>query len=130
MVRPKRQRKMDVNYNDNDAAKRLDELSDYKEFVKHVPKKLRNAIMKGKSAKELYEEFSSEAAARAILIAMTEKDPTKALAAIKEVQDRALGKAVEKKETTHRFDELPEEEVDSILNSKLEALKRKQSAGH
>lgn len=109
---------------EEDMVDALDELSRYQDFLKMVPKKLQEALLRGASAKEIYEQFSQDAAARAVLIAMTEKDSSKALAAIKEVQDRALGKAVEKKETTHKFDALPDEELDAILTSEVESLDR------
>lgn len=115
------------NHKDKEMVESLDQLADFREFVQHVPKKLRNALLKGASAKDIYEQFSQDAAARAVLIAMTEKDASKALAAIKNIEDRVHGKPTEKRETTHRFDELPDEELDAILQSEMQDVSSEKS---
>jgi hypothetical protein len=107
----------------------LDQLAEFKEFMALVPKSLRRAIIDGKSAKEIYEEFSTHAACRAVMIMMTEKDSGKALAAIKDIQDRVHGKATEHKEVKHRLDDMPPEELDAIVVSELEDIGLLEGAG-
>lgn len=110
------------NANDKKMAEALDQLSDYEDFMKQIPKEVRNALLEGASASDIYKQFSHIAAARAVVVAMTEKDSGKALQAAKEILDRSEGKAVERKENTHKFDKLSEEELDSMLASELEEL--------
>lgn len=98
----------------------LDQLSEYEAFTKDIPKELRQAILKGTSAKALYKKYANVAAVRAIQILMTEKDSSKALAAVKEVLDRAHGKATEHKEITHSLDQLPDKELDALLLGEME----------
>lgn len=95
----------------------IDQLNAFEEFRQDVLPRLRSVLAKGYSAEQIYKEFSDLAAARAITIAMTEQDSSKALAALKEVLDRAHGKATERKELKTTISSLSDEELDALLHS-------------
>ena len=110
------------NREEENMGKALDQLADFEEFTRLIPKQIRDALLRGAKASEIYKEFSHVAAARAVLIAMTEKDAGKALAAIKDIQDRADGKPTERKEIRHHMDLLSDEELDAALLSELDEI--------
>jgi hypothetical protein len=82
---------------------------------------LRTALSEGWDAERLYKHPKIELllAARAVTIGIREQDSAKALSAIKDIQDRTRGKAVERIENTHKLEKLPDEQLDSLLLSKL-----------
>ena len=100
----------------------LDDLSEFQRFQEKFLKIIRQDLDKGLSADAIYKKYEGFAAARAATIVMTEPDSGKALNAIKEIRDRASGKAKEVKEVEHKFSMLPEEELDAVLLSQLEEL--------
>lgn len=104
----------------------LDDLALLEEFSAEMLPRLRKALSDGLSPLEIYSEFKELAAARLVTIALTEKDNGKALVAIKDILDRHDGKAVERKLIAHKFDQLPEEQLDSILLSRLEELEEQE----
>lgn len=95
----------------------LDELSAFEEFKKEILPALREDLTSGMEAADLYKKYQAHAAARGITIALTSTNERNAINIIKDIQDRAGGKAVERKVTEHRFADLPEEELDSIVLS-------------
>lgn len=111
-----------VNPEEERMARIMTKLEGYEEWQKDVPALLKKAILEGKDASQLYEQFSSVAAVRVIQILMTEGDSGKALAAAKELLDRQYGRATEKKIVRHQFDDMPDDDLDAILISELEEL--------
>jgi hypothetical protein len=97
----------------------LDKLAAYEEFRANISPKLQRMLIEGASADEIIEETAGYAAARIATIAITETDSAKALAASKDLVDRARGKAVERKELSHKFDQLGDEALDALVISKL-----------
>lgn len=97
----------------------LDRLTEFEEFERSILPAIRSDIAAGLSADSIYKKYQSLAAARTVTIAATEVDAGKALTAIKDILDRAGGKATEKKEVTHRLANLPREELDAYLLTKL-----------
>ena len=77
---------------------------------------------KGVTPEEILEFGKAYAAARVVTIAMLEQDTSKALAASKDILDRTQGRATEKKQIEHKFESLEEEQLDSIINTKLKKL--------
>lgn len=97
----------------------LDKLAAYEEFRANLSPKLQRMILDGASAEDILEESAAYAAARIATIAATEQDSSKALAAAKDIIDRTKGKAVERKELSHKFDKLDDEALDALVISKL-----------
>jgi hypothetical protein len=97
----------------------LDKLAAFEEFEATVAPKLRQMLIDGATAEEVIDETAALAAARIATIAMTEMDSSKALAAAKDIIDRSKGKAVERRELSHKFDKLDDEALDALVISKL-----------
>lgn len=80
-------------------------------------------VLDGMPPEEMREKYASLIQARLIQEAITSGDPAKATAAAKDVLDRAFGKATEKSEVKHTFENLKDEELDAILQSELQDLR-------
>jgi hypothetical protein len=98
----------------------LDDLAAYETFQLDMPKELRRALIDKLPPDEIYKKFANVAAARIVQIIATEKDSGKALAAAREVLDRTFGKAIERKQVRHQFEELSDQELDAVLLSELD----------
>lgn len=111
-----------VRNNDEETSmiEALDELAAYETFQLDMPKELRKALVDKLPPDEVYKKFANFAAVRIMQIIATEKDSGKALAAAKEVLDRTYGKAIERKQVRHQFEELSDQELDAVLLSELE----------
>lgn len=105
------------NLQENRMVRTIDDLAAFDKFKEEILPALQKAVAKGVKAKDIMEQYSSHAAARTVTIALTEKDPGKALNAAKDILDRAQGKAVERKEVKHKLQELTDEQLDALLMS-------------
>lgn len=99
MIKPKKPR-FRRNVQEHKVVQALDDLAEFESFQTEILPTLRKAIKERWTPEKVYKEFSAHMAAKAVSIALVEKDPTKSLAAIKEVLDRSQGKATEKREIT------------------------------
>lgn len=106
----------------NDRVNMLDDLAEFEEFRDEILPALRKDIKSGMSHKDMEKKYLGLAAARKITIALREPDSAKALAAIKDMQDRADGKATEHRVSTHKFEALPDNELDAVLKSEIADL--------
>lgn len=100
----------------------LDQLAWLEEYVADMPAELRRDLEAGMTTEKLMKKYSALAAARQIAVAMREGGDRGDRAAAA-VLDRAEGKATQKTENTHKYDGLPEDQLDSLLKSKLASLK-------
>lgn len=105
---------------ENRMIKNIDELAAFEQFKSEILPYLRDALQKGASAEEIYKKAEALAAARAVTIAATETDASKALSAIKDILDRSGGKPTDKREITHKYKDLSDEELDAMLLSEAE----------
>jgi molecular chaperone GrpE (heat shock protein) len=96
----------------------LEQFEDYQTILASI----RKDIKAGMKEAELARKYAPLAQARIISDMLTTDNPQAALAAAKDLLDRANGKATEKKEVTHKFSELKDEELDAILKSEVEEL--------
>ena len=106
----------------------LDELKEFDEFKEKLLPAIRKDLTSGMSAEEIRKKYEAVVQARSIITAVTDKDSGKALAAAKDILDRSSGKATEKKEVTHKFSDLRDEELDAVLQSELQDLDELDSA--
>lgn len=114
------------SYEGPDKAAELDALAQYEEFKSTILPAVQKALLEGKTAKEIYKMFAPMAAARTVTIAAREVDSSKALAAAKDIMDRAEGKAAEKITHTHHYENLTDDELDAqIISRAEESLARK-----
>lgn len=108
------------NNEEQRMARRVDKLRQHEEFEEQILPELRKMLKAGKSAGEIYEFAQNFAAARAVTIALTDADSNRALGAVKEILDRSQGKAKERTEVEHKFAKLRDEELDALLESRLQ----------
>lgn len=108
------------NKTEDALTKTVERVELFEQYSKDVLPELQRLLKEGRSAEELYQRFSDQAAARAITIALTEPDSGKALQAVKEVQDRAHGKPKERAEHTHKYEKLTDQELEALMKSKIE----------
>lgn len=123
-------KKFKINEEDQEMASRLDDLAVYEEFKTTLAPKLRNLLLEGKSPDDIYKEASSYVAARAVTIALNEQDSGRALTAIKEILDRSAGKAVERQEISHKYENLSDEELDQRLAALTAESKDEDHTSH
>lgn len=116
-------KKYDGQLLQNKMADGMDLISDFEEFCAHLSPSIRRDLCKGMTEKQILEKYKPVAAARLASIAGTSSRDGVALAAAKDVLDRTSGKAVERKDVTHRMGSLPERELDSLIMSELEDVK-------
>ena len=107
---------------ENRMASNLDKLAEFEEFEAHILPALRKDLQSGMTAEEIMKKYQAVAAARLVSTAMGDADSSKGVSASKDILDRTLGKAKESKEIKHKFEDLPEDEIDSLLKSKLADL--------
>ena len=97
----------------------LDKLEIFEELNQVVLPQLQRLLAKGYTHKEILKEFQALAAAKLVTSLITEKDSSKILGLVKEVNDRLDGKAVSPTEVKHKFENLPDDQLDSLLESRL-----------
>ncbi len=112
-------RRSDRNKVEDHMVDALDKLSKFEEFEKDILPVLKADVRNRTPAKKVLERVMTIAAARLASLVMTESDPMKALAMIKEVFDRVEGKSKERVEQEHKFKDLKDEQLDALLLSKL-----------
>lgn len=101
----------------------IDQLVEFEEFRSTILPAIKKDLMKGMNAKQLREKYAALVQARQLTTAIASADEMRASAAARDIMDRAEGKATERKEVTHRYAELKDEELDAILKSEEEELK-------
>lgn len=116
--------------NEGRMAQALDDLAEFESFRVDILPKIQAMMKAGKPAEEIYAFSQSYAAARGVSIAMTSKDEKTALAAIKEILDRGVGKAADRLEVTTRYEKLSDEELEALLVSQEQDLQDDKPQAH
>ena len=107
--------------------KTLDTLAQFEEFKATVLPQLRKLMSEGASSEKMRQELQPLLTARMLSIALTEMDSNKAITAIKDQLDRQEGKAKERTEHTHKFQNTSDQELDAIVLSKLKEAELDES---
>lgn len=115
---PKRTRNIEFE----NRVRSLDKLQRYEEFASQILPALQEDLIAGLSTEDILKKYGRFAAARAITVALIEEDGGKAMAAAKSIIEHEVGKAIEKKEIRHQFEDLADEEIDAALKSKLKLI--------
>lgn len=97
----------------------LEDLELFEELKKDLLPDLRELVKKGEKSDVILERGRALATARLVTLAATNDNPTAALAAIKEVLDRTLGRVADKKQIEHRLAKIDDKELDALLISKI-----------
>lgn len=109
----------------------IDELAEFERFQEEIMPILKTAIKERWSADKIWNHPTTQAllAARAVTIGVMDKDPARALSAIKDLMDRSVGKPTEKREVKHQLEKLSEDQLDSLLLSQLQDLEQEDEDG-
>lgn len=110
---------------DRQVEKKVDfiqQLIEFEKFKEEILPMLMEDIQKGTPPAEMRKKYQTYLAARQISVALTTPDPSIALQAIKDLSDRNEGRAVERRESTHKFENLPDDQLDAALNSQITEL--------
>lgn len=121
MKYPKKERRTGQEEQDA-AANLIEELKAFEEYKLEILPMLRSDIKNGTPPEEMRKKYQSYIEARKISIALTDQDSAIALSAARELTDRTEGKAVERKQVTHKYANLKDEELDAILTSEISGL--------
>jgi hypothetical protein len=97
----------------------IDQVSAFKEFQDSILPALMADLKNGATSEQLRAKAIAALEAKKISLAIREQDSMKALALIKDIQDRHEGKAKERTEVSHKFQNVKEDELDAIVLSKL-----------
>lgn len=104
------------------AARMIDELAAFEEFKDEILPMLRADIAKGTPPAALRKKYETYIAARQITEALTNPDAAIALSAARDISDRNEGKPVERKVSVHKYENLPEEQLNAALESQVKDL--------
>jgi hypothetical protein len=104
-----------------------DNLAEYEDFREKLLPMLRKDLLTGLTTAQMREKYLPLLEARKIQIGLLEADSAKAMTAIKDVADRHEGRPVERKAIAHRFESMPDTELDALLVSKLKAIASSES---
>lgn len=111
------------NGKEHSIVQALDKMSLLDDVAEEIFPILRQAIKERWSREKVFSHPVIETllAVRQASIAIKDADSSRAMAAIKDATDRKEGKAVERRETTHKLERMPDEQLDALLKSKLSA---------
>lgn len=112
-------RKLSQKNTEDRMINTIEDLREYEQFKGEILPMLRQALVAGKTPTEILDMVKAHAAARLATIACIEPDSQKALTAIEKVFQRTEGPVVQKTETEHKFSNLPDEQLDAIIKTKL-----------
>jgi len=100
----------------------ISDLVEFEDFKEKILPAIKKDLMRGMTSKELREKYSALVQARQLTTAIASRDEGRASAAAKDIIDRTEGKATEHREVTHKYADLPDEELDAIIRSEEEEL--------
>jgi TATA-binding protein-associated factor Taf7 len=115
-MRPRRYRKRASNTQLDRTVRTVDKLAEMEDLYESLAPALRQDLTAGMSSEEILAKYESLAAARVITALRTDQG----LQAAKDILDRRMGKAVERKELNHRLATLSDEQVDALLKSRMQ----------
>lgn len=101
----------------------IDALTQFEDFASKILPAIQKDVKSGLTAKEMREKYAAIVQARQITTAILADDEGRASVAAKDILDRAEGKATERKEVTHKYADLKDEELEAILRSEEEELR-------
>lgn len=93
----------------------------FDEFRKELLPALQQDAIDGVPPEKLREKYQSYLTARLIQIGLVGKDGD-ALAAIRDISDRAEGKPAQTNVHINKYEQLPDEQLDAALKSQIEDL--------
>lgn len=112
----------------NKIATLVDDLAEFEDFRNTILRTIRQDLKDGMTAEELRNKYAALVQARVITEAVSDESG-RALTAAKDILDRAHGKATEKKEITHKLQDLSDQELDALIMSEEGDLAEMETVG-
>lgn len=107
----------------------LGDLAEFEEFREKIIESVRKDLLAGMGAEELRKKYLPLITARMVSEALTTPDPGKAASIAKDLTDRSEGRPTEKKEITVKYADLPDDELDALLESEEDDLRSMTTRG-
>jgi hypothetical protein len=101
----------------------ISDLAEFEEFRTQIINSVRRDLLAGMPSDQLRKKYMPLITARMISEALTTPDAAKAASIAKDLTDRSEGKPTERKEITVKYADLPDEELDALLESEEAELK-------
>ena len=115
------------NYAEKDMVRNLDDLDFLQKFKKDLLPSLQKAVKQGLSAEAIFRMAEPMLAAKLVTEAIRSEDVGKITNAIKNILDRSSGPVTQKVEETHKYENLSEEQIRSLVAHKLTKAQEKNS---
>lgn len=97
----------------------VQQLQEFEEFKKSILPVTLADVQSGMTAPEILQKYQALAAARMASLLV---DPRQAYAASKEIMDRTMGKAVERKVVKHQYEDMSEQELDALILAQIKEV--------
>ena len=123
----KTKRRPQKNYEEEDRLRALQDLEMLEKIKTDLLPHLQRAVKQGVTAEEIFRMSEPMLAAKLVTEALRSQDVGKITGAIKEMINRSSGPVKQNDEVTHKFENLPEEQLNAILLQKLNKAKEKNS---
>lgn len=120
-MRHRKSRRKSGSPEENDMLNLIENLMAFDEFRKELLPALQQDAIDGVPPEKLREKYQSYLTARLIQIGLVGKDGD-ALAAIRDISDRAEGKPAQTNVHINKYEQLPDEQLDAALKSQIEDL--------
>jgi len=114
---------------DDNMDRMISDLAEFEEFRTQIIDSVRQDLLKGLTSEQLRKKYMSLITARMISEALTTPDAAKAASIAKDLTDRSEGKPVERKEIKLKYADLPDDELDALLESEEAELKDMMTSG-
>jgi hypothetical protein len=101
---------------ENDLHNALDSVLRFREIEKTFLPEIQKDLQNGMTSEQILKKYKPHAAAALVT---NLANPNQSISAAEKILDRTDGKPTQKTETTHRFEKLSEEELDSFLTSQM-----------
>lgn len=112
----------ELNALETDRARNIDDLAIHDELMGGILGSIKADLLTGLPSDQILAKYAALAAARTVTIAATDADSGRALAASKDILDRTMGRAVERKQIQHKLENVDPGQLDALLLSELEAI--------
>lgn len=103
----------------NEGYEIAEALAEFQEFKETLLPALQGDVQSGMTAEEILKKYQAVAAAKMVSLL---NDRKVGYAAAKELLDRTMGKAIERKAVRHQFEDLSEKEIDALIVSAMKEV--------
>lgn len=102
-----------------EVIRNVELLQEFEQFKTAILPAVAEDLKRGLSAEDILRKYQAVAAAKMVSLIPSERE---GYAASRDILDRSLGKAIERKAIKHQFEELDERQLDAMIESKLKDI--------